>query len=604
MIQVKEMMQDKDLKNSESKDKGSRSRSRSMNEKSHYKQEKTEARPKKAKLKRHIFNIREDKITANVPEIYMQEFWATISIHHTLIHFKMNGKSHTLNIENFKDMLQICPRLPDSEAYQEYYIVSSGAEPPKSKTKYKKKADKPVTPSKSKSSPTTKGKRLKTPAKVTQSRLQPKAKRLAVLSNVALTKAEQIKLAIKTSKKDLYMSYATGSGDRVDIQSKVPDEQQQKTFSQDEDDADEEIDVNDDSEEIESDNDGDDLTHPNLSTYKADDEKEEEEEKADDDEVSSDYRVYTPPDHQLTDEEENQEGDDKVKECEDEHQKEEELYANQVTEDIHVILTTVPLKVQQQSSSVSSYLVSKFINPSLDTGINSILSPNIQSETLVNVPVSIAAETPSSDTTIPQPPIPNIKPLQQTPKSITTTTIPTKTLPYIPNFASLFQFDQRVSALETELSDFIQTNQFAEAISSITSTIDNYLASKMKEAMDVVDSTIKTIIKEQVQAQVSKIMPKINKSQPKSSSKSAQADEHGQKVDDLEDQSHQEFNTGNNDETSVREALDVDESTCKSVVELEYHLEEVFKATNDRLDWHNPEGKPYPHDLSKSLPLI
>ncbi|GJR19583.1 hypothetical protein Tco_0968110 [Tanacetum coccineum] len=42
----------------------------------------------------------------------------------------------------------------------------------------------------------------------------------------------------------------------------------------------------------------------------------------------------------------------------------------------------------------------------------------------------------------------------------------------------------------------------------------------------------------------------------------------------------------------------------KSVVELEYHLEEVFKATNDQLDWHNPEGRPYPHDLSKPLPLI
>ncbi|GJY04590.1 hypothetical protein Tco_0370530 [Tanacetum coccineum] len=43
--------------------------------------------------------------------------------------------------------------------------------------------------------------------------------------------------------------------------------------------------------------------------------------------------------------------------------------------------------------------------------------------------------------------------------------------------------------------------------------------------------------------------------------------------------------------------------TSKSVVDLE-HLEEVFKATNDQLDWHNPEGKPYPHDLSKPLPLI
>ncbi|GJX97018.1 hypothetical protein Tco_0352816 [Tanacetum coccineum] len=45
-------------------------------------------------------------------------------------------------------------------------------------------------------------------------------------------------------------------------------------------------------------------------------------------------------------------------------------------------------------------------------------------------------------------------------------------------------------------------------------------------------------------------------------------------------------------------------STSSSKVELEYHLEEVFKVTNDRLYWHNPEGKPYPHDLSKPLPLI
>ncbi|GJT57082.1 hypothetical protein Tco_0992136 [Tanacetum coccineum] len=39
-------------------------------------------------------------------------------------------------------------------------------------------------------------------------------------------------------------------------------------------------------------------------------------------------------------------------------------------------------------------------------------------------------------------------------------------------------------------------------------------------------------------------------------------------------------------------------------MECRIQLEEVFKATNDQLDWHNPEGRPYPHDLSKPLPLI
>ncbi|GJW12337.1 hypothetical protein Tco_1578164 [Tanacetum coccineum] len=44
--------------------------------------------------------------------------------------------------------------------------------------------------------------------------------------------------------------------------------------------------------------------------------------------------------------------------------------------------------------------------------------------------------------------------------------------------------------------------------------------------------------------------------------------------------------------------------SCKSLVELEYFLEEVCKATTDQLDWNNPEGQQYTHDLRKPLPLI
>ncbi|GJU67325.1 uncharacterized mitochondrial protein-like protein [Tanacetum coccineum] len=44
--------------------------------------------------------------------------------------------------------------------------------------------------------------------------------------------------------------------------------------------------------------------------------------------------------------------------------------------------------------------------------------------------------------------------------------------------------------------------------------------------------------------------------------------------------------------------------TCRSRVELEYHLEECYKAVTNRLDWNNPEGQEYPFDLSKPLPLI
>ncbi|GJZ53571.1 hypothetical protein Tco_0608456 [Tanacetum coccineum] len=57
-------------------------------------------------------------------------------------------------------------------------------------------------------------------------------------------------------------------------------------------------------------------------------------------------------------------------------------------------------------------------------------------------------------------------------------------------------------------------------------------------------------------------------------------------------------------EILVRPAFNLLQGTCKCRTELEYHFEECFKATNERLDWHNPEGKQYPFDLCKPLPLI
>ncbi|GKA28872.1 hypothetical protein Tco_0715117 [Tanacetum coccineum] len=432
------------------------------------------------------------------------------------------------------------------------------------------KAESDTSPKK-KTSPATKGSRLKSSTKVAkidrkkQPATMPKTKGLAVLSEVALTKAEQIKLATKRSKKDLHMSHASGSGDGVDIQSKVPDKQQQKVTgtnegagvrpeSSDEDDV-EESDLKDNSEETEYDNDGDNLTHPNLATYKEDD-KEEEQQKADDEEMYSDQRVSTPPEYELTkEEEENKEGDDKDKKGEQEQDEEDDLYrdvninlersdaemtdaqANKDTEDAHVTLIVVPLVVQQQSSSVSSDLVSKVINPSPDTGI-------------------------------------------------------------VDNYLASKMKD----AVDVVVQ--LQTNKLREEAQA-----ENH------EFLNQVDSTIKAIIKEQVQAQVSKIMPKIEKyvteslgaerglgcqitnlnleSYRRSSfairirfekrsrddqdkdedpsvgsnrgSKRRRSDLNQslqarllmhQKVDDLEDQTHQEFNTGNDDVTPVREALE------------------------------------------------
>nr|GFC18609.1 hypothetical protein [Tanacetum cinerariifolium] len=51
-------------------------------------------------------------VFADVLEIYMQEFWATATGYHHSIRFKMDNKKHIINLESFREMLHICPRLP------------------------------------------------------------------------------------------------------------------------------------------------------------------------------------------------------------------------------------------------------------------------------------------------------------------------------------------------------------------------------------------------------------------------------------------------------------------------------------------------------------
>ncbi|GKF24944.1 hypothetical protein Tco_0080838 [Tanacetum coccineum] len=54
-------------------------------------------------------------------------------------------------------------------------------------------------------------------------------------------------------------------------------------------------------------------------------------------------------------------------------------------------------------------------------------------------------------------------------------------------------------------------------------------------------------------------------------------------------------------EILVGSAFNILKGTCKSRTELEYHFEECFKATTERLDWHNPKGMHYLFDLRRSL---
>nr|GFA19211.1 hypothetical protein [Tanacetum cinerariifolium] len=202
-------------------------------------------------------------VTAEVPKIYMQEFWATATVHHHSIRFKMDNKKHIVNLEYFREMLHIfehkdakkrnemyyprftkviihyfmtkdllIPRrnkvnwhyvrddqmfttinlvlrhqntqqfgamLPieltnedirTSEAFKEYYAVAMGVAPPKTKASFRKKkssSDTTFTP------PTAAaGSRLFTSVKGKQPTKASKAKSLTVLSEVAMTEAEQL----------------------------------------------------------------------------------------------------------------------------------------------------------------------------------------------------------------------------------------------------------------------------------------------------------------------------------------------------------------------------------------------------------------------------
>nr|GFC33280.1 hypothetical protein [Tanacetum cinerariifolium] len=51
------------------------------------------------------------QVTADVLEIYMQEFWATTKLHHNSIRFKIDTKKSVLDLEAFREMLYISPRI-------------------------------------------------------------------------------------------------------------------------------------------------------------------------------------------------------------------------------------------------------------------------------------------------------------------------------------------------------------------------------------------------------------------------------------------------------------------------------------------------------------
>ncbi|GJY30414.1 retrovirus-related pol polyprotein from transposon TNT 1-94 [Tanacetum coccineum] len=468
------------------------------------------------------------EITADVPDIYMQEFWITISRHHSLLRFKLNGKSHTVNIDNFRDMLKIYPKLP-GQIFEEppleeeilYFIRDLGHT---GETKFlsdvnvnhmhqpwrsfaaiiNKCLSRKTTAMESlclsrtqilwgmyhnKTTATTaKGKRLKTsakaakPAKKKQPAKTSKAKGLTVLSEVALIEAEQMKLATKRSLIETHSSHISGSsvdkgtGSKLGVPNVLTyrsDDEQISWKSSDEED-DDEVGLNDDDDDNDDDEDNDD--YDDVADNQDDDDQEDD---GQDDEDQDDVNKQTDSDN---------DGDDflhpklSTQDQEVRHNEENAQPTNvqttQVIEDTHVIITPVNPDGKQQSSSVSSGFVSNMLNPSPDIGIDSIFNLNIESTSLIDVPVTTISEPLLlSTTTLPPPPTPLITHLQQTP-------VPTPV--------------------------FNQTNQFVLAVSSIPGILDTYLANKMNEAVKIAVQLQSDILRDEAQAENEEFLNKLD----------------------------------------------------------------------------------------------
>ncbi|GJY68113.1 hypothetical protein Tco_0471095 [Tanacetum coccineum] len=57
-------------------------------------------------------------VTAEVPVIYMHQFWATVTKHKTSYRFKIDNKKFSMNFEVFRDILNICLRIQGQEFYE------------------------------------------------------------------------------------------------------------------------------------------------------------------------------------------------------------------------------------------------------------------------------------------------------------------------------------------------------------------------------------------------------------------------------------------------------------------------------------------------------
>ncbi|GKF21444.1 hypothetical protein Tco_0070082, partial [Tanacetum coccineum] len=129
--------------------------------------------------------------------------------------------------------------------------------------------------------------------------------------------------------------------------------------------------------------------------------------------------------------------------------------------------------------------------------------PSSQTSSLFTVPITVIPEITSVfPTTIPLPP-PSFNPLPQQGKPTPTPTVLEEitSFPALPDFSSVSRFNDRVANLERDLESIQQ------AIKSHTAECREEALPDKREYIDLIDISVRAIIKEEVNTQLPQILP-------------------------------------------------------------------------------------------------
>ncbi|GJS02304.1 hypothetical protein Tco_0318812 [Tanacetum coccineum] len=147
-----------------------------------------------------------------------------------------------------------------------------------------------------------------------------------------------------------------------------------------------------------------------------------------------------------------------------------ETTQEQVVEDPHVTISTVPKKKEVP--------VTKIVSP-LDVHVHHEV-PRTQAPTLLTIPA----------TPTPPPIIETINPLSN-----------------LPDFSSVFQFNDRITALEKDVVDLKKDPLHTQVTSLVNSHLDTRLGETKKEFMNFLSDSLTARIKEHVKDQLPQILP-------------------------------------------------------------------------------------------------